>query len=491
MAWSSLRSLALAGAVGATVGLAWTVLPSLPVAAGPATVAAAAATPALPAFADTIARVKPSVVTVEAAGGGDRAGQVPPGGMPFDEFFERFFGQQPGGPGFRMPRPRGRSLGSGFIIDAGGIVVTNNHVVAGSDEVTVTLDDGRELKAKVLGTDEATDIAVLQVDATGLPAVAFGDSDAARIGDWVIAIGNPFGFGGTVTVGIISARGRDLRAGNYDDFLQIDAPINSGNSGGPVFDADGRVIGITTAIFSPNGGSVGLGFAIPSSQARAVVEQIREHGGVRRGFLGVGIQPIDEQIANSLGLTSQDGALVSEVTPGSPAAVAGLEPGDVIVRFDGKDVETPRDLTRRVADTAVGSSVEVEYLRNGRAQRVKVKLAEREASLAAAPSTGGGGGTAENDLGLDLAPLDEALRGRLGLDAEAAGVVVRSVRPDGPAAERGVQPGDLIIMVNNERVHAPADVARAVKAARDADRMAVSLLLQRGSSKQFVAIDIG
>lgn len=492
MKWSSLKGLAAAGAIGAGVGLAWTILPSLPVTAGP-TVAAAASAPALPAFADTIARVKPAVVTVAAEGSSGRGqgqGRMPPGGMPFDEFFERFFGQRPGGPGFRMPQPRGRSLGSGFIIDAAGVVVTNNHVVDGAEKVVVTLDDGRELPAKVVGTDAATDIAVLQVEAKGLPVVSFGDSDAARIGDWAIAIGNPFGFGGTVTVGIISARGRDLRAGNYDDFLQIDAPINSGNSGGPVFDTEGRVIGITTAIFSPNGGSVGLGFAIPSSQAETVIDAIRNQGSVRRGFLGVGIQPIDDRIADSLGLVGTKGALVSEVTAGSPAALAGIEPGDVVVRFDGKEVATPRDLTRRVADTVVGTKVKVEVLRNGKNRTFDLAVAERETSLAQVPQ-GDGGGATDDALGLDLTPLDQELRSRLGLDDGASGVVVRDVRGDGPAAASGIQPGDVIIMVNNERVTKAADVIAAVKAARAADRKAISLLLQRGNAKQFVAIELG
>jgi len=302
-------------------------------------------------FADVIESVSPAVVNiavskVETAEPTvfqfSRPGAPPGQQYPFDEFFERFFG----GPSQEMPQRRSEGQGSGFLIDASGYIVTNNHVAGGADKITVTFQDGRELDATLVGSDPKTDLALIKVEATGLPFVAFGDSDRARVGDWVVAIGNPFGLGGTATAGIISARGRDIGSGSYDDFLQLDAPINFGNSGGPVFNVAGEVVGVNTAIFSPNGGNIGIGFAIPANQAKAIIADLRENGSVERGWLGVQIQNLDEDIAGSLGLPNENGALVAEVVVDGPAAKGGVQAGDVITRFNGQEIDSTRTLSR-------------------------------------------------------------------------------------------------------------------------------------------------
>ncbi|MEO1494237.1 MAG: Do family serine endopeptidase [Pseudomonadota bacterium] len=368
----------LGGALILTGALAVAVPLSLP-SGSPATAAVPASV--LPSFAPLVEITRPAVVTVRTAG---RTGSAASGGQgqidpQMREFMERFFGpdfqvpNQPRSPG--GARPSG--IGSGFIIEANGVIVTNNHVIDDADEITVVLSDGTELSATLIGADPKTDLAVLRVEAgRSLPTVPWGNSDAVQVGDWAIAIGNPFGFGGTVTAGIVSARGRDIRSGPYDDFLQVDASINRGNSGGPLFDQQGNVIGVNTAIFSPSGGNVGIGFAIPANQAREIVDDLIQNGEVERGWLGVSIQQVTPAIAESLGLSDARGALISELTEGGPAARDGLNRGDIIVGFGGTEVDTLRDLTRAVADTAPGTRTDVRILRRGSERTVTVRTGQ-------------------------------------------------------------------------------------------------------------------
>ncbi|HYH18847.1 MAG TPA: DegQ family serine endoprotease [Azospirillum sp.] len=488
-----LRQAVAAALLGTTV-LAGTAAVAVP----PPATAAPAETRALPdSLAPLAERVSPAVVTVSVTQGAARAdadADAPrrspfPPGSPFEEFFRQF-----GAPGERNapgPDPRGgTSVGSGFIIDGAGYVVTNNHVVEGGTEITVTLNDGTELPATIVGRDAKTDLALLKAKSDKeLPHLDFGDSDGARVGDWVVAIGNPFGLGGTVTTGVVSARGRNINAGPYDDFIQTDAAINRGNSGGPMFNLNGEVIGINTAIFSPSGGSVGIGFAIPSNLAKRVVAELKEHGHVERGWLGVRIQPVTPEIAEGLGLSKAQGALVSEVTPGSPAAKAGLRQGDVVVRFDGKPVDGVRDLTRVVAATAAGSDAKVEVVRQGKettlttrieklAEEQRMASADAEADQPAHPAL----------TGLKLAALDAETRQQLGLERGAKGVVVVGVSPKAGALP--VQPGDVIETVGGEPVASPAELARKVADAGKAGKKAVLLLVNRQGSESFVALKL-
>jgi serine protease Do len=447
-------------------------------------------------FAPIVEQVAPAVVNISATGAarqGPRAQMMPPPfdlppGSPFGELFRRFMqpeGQLPAPP----PRPA-TSLGSGFIVDATGYVVTNNHVVEGAEEVIITLNDERRLTATVVGNDPSTDIALLKVETSEpLPTVAWGDSDAIRVGDWVVAVGNPFGLGGTVTVGVLSARGRDIQSGPFDDFMQIDASINRGNSGGPTFDTEGRVIGINTAIFSPTGGNVGIGFAIPSNLARDVIDQLRETGEVRRGWLGVRIQVVTPEIAEALGLDDASGALVADVTPGSPAAEAGLRQGDVILRFRGQTVDQMRALPRFVASAPIGEPADVEILRDGERQTVTVdigRLATEEAPVAeVAPPV-----APETLLGAEVAALSPELRGRFDLDDAVQGVVVVRIVGDGPALERGLRAGDVIQRVGTTEVRSPSELADALDAARDADQASALILVHREGSSLFVGIPL-
>jgi serine protease Do len=449
-------------------------------------------------FGDLIEQVSPAVVQIsvkQAMPTGAVAGMeehsVPEQFRdgPFKDFFERFFKD-------RAPhehqRPQGRraAIGSGFIIDKSGIVVTNNHVVGGADEITVTLKDGSELDAELLGTDEKTDLAVLRIETdTALPAVAWADSDKARVGDWVLAVGNPFGLGGTATVGIVSARGRDIGAGPYDDFIQVDAPINSGNSGGPLFDQDGRVIGVNTAIFSPNGGNVGIGFAIPAELAKQVVAQLQEKGAVKRGWLGIRIQPVTPEIAESLGLDEPEGALVASVNENSPAAKAGLRQGDVILGFDEEKIADPRALTRIVATAEIGGDMPLKVWRGDKAITLSVAIGEMPRQLASA-SDGAEDGVELGALGLTLAKLDDKARSRYGLDETTLGVMIADVDADSDAAEKGLRPGDLITRVNQQSVETPADITKAVEQAEQAKRKAVLLLVERQGEQHFVAVEI-
>ncbi|HBP60508.1 MAG TPA: serine protease, partial [Alphaproteobacteria bacterium] len=405
-------------------------------------------------------------------------------GSPFEEFFKNF--------GDENRQRRASSLGSGFIIDAEGIVVTNFHVIENAEEITVTLSDETSFTAKVLGQDQKTDIAVLKIDPgdTALTAVPFGDSDSLRVGDWVLAIGNPFGLGGTVTAGIVSARGRDIGNGPYDDFIQTDASINRGNSGGPLFNTDGEVIGINTAIFSQSGGSVGIGFAISSNLAKRVTKQLVEFGTTRRGWLGVFIQEVTSDIAETLGLEGSGGALVSSVNENSPADIAGLEPGDVILSFDGKKIERMRDLPRIVAETDIGTTVVVEIFRGGRLSTVEVTLGELEK----AELVGLVGEQPEGDaqtldrLGFTVDDLDGELAAELGLDDTLTGVVVTEVAADSPAMEKGVEPGDIIRRFGQRRVDSAADLAASVAETLDAGRSGVLLLIERDGRERFVQI---
>ncbi|MEZ5812128.1 MAG: DegQ family serine endoprotease [Rhizobiaceae bacterium] len=420
----------------------------------------------------------------KVTGGGD---VVPmpqlPEGSPFQDFFDEFFKDRENG-NRQTPR-RVQSLGSGFVIDAEeGLVVTNNHVITDADEIEVNFSDGSKLAAKLLGTDPKTDLALLKVDPAKhkLTEVAFGDSDKMRIGDWVMAIGNPFGLGGTVTVGIISARNRDINAGPYDDFIQTDAAINRGNSGGPLFNMNGEVIGINTAIISPSGGSIGIGFSIPSELAVGVIDQLREFGETRRGWLGVRIQPVTEDIAESLAMKKTTGALVAGVIKGGPVDNGSIQPGDVIIRFDGKAVEEMRDLPRIVAESPVGKEVEVVIVRKGEEMTVNVTLGRLEdgEKLADAGETGGDSGdkvASAKVLGMTIAELDDEVRERFGIAAEVSGVVITEVEGGSVAADKGVNAGDVIVEIAQDSVANPDEVVSRIDELKDQGRKNALLML--------------
>ncbi len=444
-------------------------------------------------FADLAERLSPAVVnitttTVVAGRAGPSLPQVPEG-SPFEDFFRDFFDEPEGG---KKRQRRASALGSGFIISADGYVVTNNHVIDGADEIIIELYEGGELEAKVIGRDSKTDIALLKVEADEpLPFVSFGDSDIARVGDWVMAIGNPLGQGFSVSAGIISARNRSLR-GSYDDFIQTDAAINKGNSGGPLFDMDGSVIGVNTAIISPTGGSIGLGFSMSSNVVSKVVDQLKEFGETRRGWLGVRIQEVDQDLADAIGLDNVAGALISDV-PEGPAAEAGILSGDVILSFDGKDVDNTRALVRAVGDADVGKTVRVVVFRDGKTQTLKVVLGRREDAerpqivpTAAKPDV-----TEQEALGMTLSALTDEIRQGLGLDAESQGVAVVNIDETSDAFEKGIRPGDLIAEVGQTPVKTAQDVSKAFSAAREAGRKSVLLLVRRGGDPRFVALSLG
>jgi len=451
-------------------------------------------------FADLSARLLPSVVNISTTqsikrqeGPSAQRPQLPPG-SPFEDFFREFFDrQQRRG----APSRRATSLGSGFIIDPAGYVVTNNHVIAEADEITVTLADDRRLKATVIGRDAKTDLALLKVESkTPLRAVKFGDSKATRVGDWVVAIGNPFGLGGTVTAGIVSARHRDINSGPYDDFIQTDASINRGNSGGPMFNLDGEVIGVNTAIFSPSGGSVGIGFAIPSNLAKPIIDQLRKFGRARRGWLGVRIQTVTDDIAQSLELDTTMGALVADLTTGGPAENGQVKVGDVILTFNGEDVGEMRNLPRIVADTAVGKHVDVEVWRQGRKIKLVIVLGEfPEDDPLVTARAGPQQPQTETDipvLGLMLSALTPELRERFKLGEEIEGVVVTEVEEGSAAAERQIRPGDIIRKVGHEHVPVkrPSQVKKLVDEARKANRKTIIVLVERDGGRRFVPIKI-
>ena len=446
-------------------------------------------------FADLAQELLPSVVNISTTQviegrAGMKLPKLPPG-SPFEDFFKEFFDHN-------QPEKRSRratSLGSGFIVGAEGYVVTNNHVIQDAEEITVILHGNTRLKAELVGRDKRTDIAVLKVKPKSkLTAVKFGDSDSARVGDWVMAIGNPFGLGGTVTAGIISARGRDINAGPYDDFIQTDASINRGNSGGPMFNLKGRVIGINTAIFSPSGGSVGIGFAIPSSVAGPVIKQLVKHGQVRRGWLGVHIQAVTEEIAETLGLKEASGALVASVIPDGPAEKAKMKAGDVILKFDGREVSKMRRLPRMVADTEVGKSVDILVWRGNKKVTLKAKveeLGETPAEVAAkTPGSRKGSESTIDVLGLQLSSITAKLKSKYSLGKDLKGVVVTKVTESGPAAEKGIRPGDVIVEISQQEVTEPADIEKKVAEAEKAGRKSVLLLLEGQGGLRFVAIRI-
>jgi serine protease Do len=439
-------------------------------------------------FADQVERLSPAVVNISTTtivneGPAMDMPQFPPG-SPFEDFFKNF--------GDNDRKRRASSLGSGFIIDDSGIVVTNFHVIENAEEITVTLSDETAFTAAVLGQDQKTDIAVLKIDPgdTALTAVPFGDSDSLRVGDWVLAIGNPFGLGGTVTAGIVSARGRDIGNGPYDDFIQTDASINRGNSGGPLFNTKGEVIGINTAIFSQTGGSVGIGFAISSNLARRVTSQLAEFGTTRRGWLGVFIQEITPDIAESLGLDNEAGALVSTVNENSPAQAAGLEPGDVIVSFDGKMIDKMRDLPRIVAETEIGRTVRVEVVRNGNSIDVQVTLGELEKAELVGIVNEQPKGEAESfdKLGFSVENLTAELAEELGLEDDARGVVVTEVVEGGPAFPKGLKVGDIIKRFGQRRVEDAADLGKSIAETRESGRAGVLLLVESEGRERFIQI---
>jgi serine protease Do len=453
------------------------------------------AKPAPDSFADLAQKLLPAVVNVSTTqitkgGSGPELPRLPPG-SPFEEFFKEFFERnQP-----QQRRRPSRSLGSGFIVDSSGYVVTNNHVIEGADKITVVLQDDTRISAKVVGRDPKTDLAVLKIEpATELPSVSFGDSDVARVGDWVIAIGNPFGLGGTVTAGIISARGRNINSGPYDDFIQTDASINRGNSGGPMFNLKGEVIGVNTAIFSPSGGSVGIGFAIPSTTARLVIKQLIESGQVRRGWLGVHIQTVTDELADSLGLDQARGALVASVIKDGPAEAAKIEAGDVILKFDGKDIGEMRRLPRIVAETPVEETVEAVIWRDKAEMTLSVtvgELDEKEPRVASR-SRGGGKGQEEtfDAFGLTLSEVTPGLRERFELADDVKGVIVTRVDEGGLASEKGIRPGDVIVEVNQDEVNSIAAVRDSIGKARQDGKKTVLFLLEGQGGLRFVALRV-
>ena len=465
----------------------------------------------LPSFEALAEKLLPTVVnistTTKIKSDGKPEMQAPdlqlPPGSPFEEFFKEFYDQ------YKNQQPRGgqnvSSLGSGFIIDAQqGYVVTNNHVIKDADEIKVILHNDTSLDAQLIGVDEKTDLAVLKVTPPKdkpLTATVWGNSDKAKVGSWVIAIGNPFGLGGTVTAGIVSARQRDINAGPYDDFIQTDASINRGNSGGPMFNLQGEVIGVNTAIFSPTGGSVGIGFAVPATLAKSVTEQLIKYGKTKRGWLGVRIQDVTPEIAEALKLPAAKGALVSSVTPKGPADKAGVLAGDVIVKFNGQDIDQLRRLPRLVAESEVGGKAALTVLRKGKEVALSVELGQLETAEAQgqlgktdpAQKTGKTGIAAVEipGLGFSAAVADDALRQKLGLGADITGVIVTDVSPEGAAAEKGLAPGDQITEVDQEAVDTADALKARVEAAQKANRNSVLLFVVRGEDRRFVPLKIG
>ena len=472
----------------------------------------------LPSLWPVVKKVLPAVVNVQVMEKGGAAqmdeeeqGQGPGPGpgqgpeqepfpnSPFDEFLKRFFGERgmpgiPGVPGSPHESHR-TALGSGFIIDPKGYVVTNNHVIDDAQNVTVVFQDNTKHPAKIVGRDEKTDLALLKIESKEpLPYLNWGNSDDAHIGDWIIAVGNPFGLGGSVTAGIISALGRDIHSGNFDDFLQLDAPINRGNSGGPTFNQDGQVIGINTAIYSPSGGSVGIGFAIPSNLARTIIAQLEQGGMVTRGWLGVQIQPVTPDIAGSLGLEGEQGALVAEVTPSSPAAESGLKQGDVILKYDGKPITKMRDLPILVAQTAPGKSAELTVWRNKGSTNIAIKVGElptKKIVKAEENNDTDQAGETASALGLQFAPLNDPMRRRLHVQKTVKGAVITDVDENGPAADLGIQPGDVLVAINQLPVQGPADAAQKLKQAQQSGSHHLLLLLNRHGVNEYIGLSLG
>ncbi len=497
-----LRPLMAAICLGATLG-ATSVLVSAPASArGPDGIADVAEK-----VIDAVVNISTSQ-TVEAKGGGEGRGAMPqlPPGSPFEEFFDDFFKNRRGPGGNPKGGDRGtdlqprktNSLGSGFIVDTSGIVVTNNHVIADADEINVIMNDGTKIKAELIGVDKKTDLAVLKFKPVKpLVAVKFGDSDKLRLGEWVIAIGNPFSLGGTVTAGIVSARNRDINSGPYDSYIQTDAAINRGNSGGPLFNLDGEVIGVNTLIISPSGGSIGIGFAVPSKTVVGVVDQLRQFGELRRGWLGVRIQQVTDEIAESLNIKPARGALIAGVEDKGPAKPAGIEPGDVVVKFDGKDIKEPKDLSRVVADTAVGKEVDVVIIRKGAEETRKVTLGRLEDGDKAVQASAktkeepAEKPVTQKALGLDLATLSKDLRTRYKIKDSVKGVIITSVDGTSDAAEKRLSVGEVIVEIAQEAVSNAADVKKRVDQLKKDGKKSVLLLVANADGElRFVALSV-
>lgn len=450
-------------------------------------------------FADLASDLVPAVVhisMIQEARYEQRFSPMPympqfPEGSPFRDFFEEFFRHRL--PQKRPHTPRKRSLGSGFIIEPQGLIVTNDHVIEDADQIEVTIANGEKLRAQIVGRDPKTDLALLKVEAKEeLPFVSFGNEEDIRVGDWVIAIGNPFGLGGTVTAGIVSGFERNINSGPYDSFIQTDAAINWGNSGGPLFDLDGRVIGVNSKIISPSGGSVGIGFAIPASIATAVIDQLREFGQARRGWLGVRIQTVSEEIAASLGMDVAQGALVSSLMPDSPASEAGIRPGDVILRFAGKKVDQMHDLPRIVAETNADSIVPVKLWRKGNSVSLKVRVGRLDEDVVVADKDSQllrGEGT-DRFLGMKLVQISKTLHQRFDIPSATEGVLVEDVDYSSEAAKKGISAGDVIVQVAQRTVATPGDVFEIAKLARRAGRSAALFLIYSAGSPYFVALHL-
>ena len=480
------------------------------------------AKPAPDSFADLAAKLLPAVVNISSTqtvkagqensddpdapstpgnrggGGGNRAQpdipQFPPG-SPFEQFFKDFLNRNRQGQQDTLPRQQ-TSLGSGFIVDPSGLIATNHHVIDKADTITVTLQDGTNFKAEIVGQDTKTDLALLRIKSDKpLPAIKFGDSDKTRVGDWVLAIGNPFGLGGSVTAGILSARARDINSGPYDDFLQTDASINRGNSGGPMFNMDGEVIGINTAIYSPSGGSIGIGFAIPADLAKPVLDQLRDFGHARRGWLGVNIQNVNDEIAESLGLDKPKGALIASVHDGGPAQVAGVQPGDVVLMFDGKPINDMKELPRFVAETPIDKSVKVMVWRKRNEVDLDVKVGELKeepqvASVSPKQEKPQAPVSSVKALGLSLANLTPELRQRFGLGDDINGVVITDIDNGGPSADKGMKAGDIVVEVAQDDVKTTDQILNKLDEAKKAGRKSVLLLVDRQGDLRFVAVKI-
>ncbi len=442
-------------------------------------------------FSSLVKAVKPAVVNISTTNRPKAAATPRYNNRQSDEmeeFMRRFFGEQFGQ---RAPSPQTRethSLGSGFIVSEDGFVVTNHHVIDGADEIEVVFQDGKRFPASLKGSDQKTDIAVLKIESDSpLPYTDFGDSDKALTGDWVMAIGNPFGLGGTVTAGIISARGRDIRSGPYDDFIQIDAPINRGNSGGPLFNTKGEVIGVNSAIYSPSGGSVGIGFSIPSNLVKNIVGQLSDTGKVERGWLGVHIQTVSEEIANSLGLDGAYGALVSSVLQNSPAEKSGILPGDVITHYGGEKLDEMRDLPRLVANSTAGDRVDLTIWRNEKSKKVAVSIGDSDTQPG---ENAGSNQQIEDKLGLVYSELTAELRKQYSVNNDTQGVIITDIDPTSEAATRGVQVGDVIRKVGRTKVNSPNDVNSAIDQAIKNKKSSILLMLERERQILFVAVPI-
>jgi serine protease Do len=455
-------------------------------------------------FADLSEKVVPSVVNISTTqiipGGGDPMGQLPGFGLN-DRFFKEFFGDNFPGMSGQARDKEAKSLGSGFIIDKSGLIVTNNHVIGDADEIEVVLYDGTREEAEVVGRDEKIDIALIKINTKKtLQAVSFGDSDNVRVGDWVLAVGNPFGLGNTVTAGIISARARNINAGPYDDFFQTDASINRGNSGGPMFNMDGEVIGINTAIFSPSGGSVGIGFAVPSNLAKWVFDDLKEYGRARRSWLGVKIQQVTDEIADSVGLEQAKGVLVLGVSDGSPADKVGVQPGDVILAFDGKKIMDIHNLPRMVAATGIGKQVKVKIFRDGEVKNLLITLAELEeegTSYPAKPRLNDTKSTADelyiekvDELAMEFTKLTPVIRKKLGISKDIDGLVVVAIDKGSNAENQGIRKGMVVIEANQSAIKSVADLKEQVQKAKSEGKKSILLLVETSKGLRFVAVKL-